>query len=132
MAWISIADLENQFGERDLPKTKVGNDLIIDEDKINEAIKQAELYFKQNLEAINVDTSLFEQDQIDEIKMYLLDYTRWVYSSKDTRMTNEIFERFKNANSWLSDVKKGKIKLINIDQPEALQTGFKTLTVLRG
>lgn len=132
MAWISISDLENQFGERDLPKTKVGNDLIIDEDKINEAIKQAELYFKQNLEAINVDTSLFEQDQIDEIKMYLLDYTRWVYSSKDTRMTNEIFERFKNANSWLSDVKKGKIKLINIDQPEALQTGFKTLTVLRG
>lgn len=131
MAWININELINQFGEKDLPKTKDGGSIVIDEDKINAAINQAELYFKQNLEAINVDTSKFEEPQISEIRMYLLDYTRWVYSNKDLRMTEQIEERFKNAVSWLSDVKKGKLKLINIEQDEDIETGFKIIELSR-
>lgn len=131
MNWITINDIEKQFGNKDLPRTKIDGEIVVDNEKTQEAIEQAELYFRQNLEAINIKTDKFEQPQIDEIKMHLLDYTRWIYSNKDLKMTEEIFERFKMAKQWLSDVKKGSIVLINIEQEEAVQSGFKTINLFR-
>ena len=125
-------DLIKQFGERDIPKIKINNVLVDDDEKVNEAIEQAELYFKQNLEAINVNTSLFQEPQIDEIKLSLMDYTRWIYSNKDLRMTKQIEDRFKAANKWLSEIKKGTIVLINIQQDEPVSTGTKSINLLRG
>ena len=61
-----------------------------------------------------------------------MDYTRWIYSNKDLRMTGQIMERFKQANKWLSDIKKGSIVLINIEQDEPVNTGIKSINLLRG
>lgn len=132
MSWINKEDIIKQYGNKDYPKIQIDGSLVDDDEKVEEAIIQGELYFRQNLEAINIDTSVFSEPQVEEIKMYLLDYTRWIYSNKDTRMTNQIFERFKIAKKWLSDVKKGTVVLINIEQDKStIQNGFSSLGILR-
>lgn len=134
MSWINKDDIILQFGKKDYPliKNEVTEDYEDNDEKVNEAIIQGQAYFKQNFESIGIDTSIFGEEQIDEFKMYLLDYTRWIYSNKDLRMTGEIFDRFKEAKQWVSDVKKGKISLVTIEQDKnEITAGVKTLKLVR-
>ncbi len=130
--WITIQDLEEAFGNFDLPKTKINDVKVIDEEKVNDAIKWSENWFKGNFESIGIDTSLFTDLQTDEFKMYNLDVTRYFYSNKDMKNTDEIRARYENAKQWMKDVKTGNIKLINIDQPEKINnSGFSIWKMVR-
>ena len=130
--WITIDDLKEAFGEFDLPKTKINNVKEIDTEKINEAITWSENWFRGNFEAIGIDTSLFTETQTNEFKMYNLDVTRYFYSNKDMKNTDEIRARYENAKQWMKDVKEGKIKLITIEQPDPIENkGFVVMTIVR-
>lgn len=131
--WITIDDLKENYGEFDLPKTKDETGAkVIDTDKINECIGWGENYFKGNFEAINIDTSLFTDTQVNEFKMYLLDVVRYYYSNKDLKNSGEIRTRFEHAKEWIKSVKNGDIKLITINQTEKINNkGFASVKLIR-
>lgn len=137
--WITIEDLLDEFSAGNINNKELPyigedeeGDLILNEDKINNAIVSARLEIESYLKAADVPTEPTPEDVIRKLRPCILNITRFYYSDVDGSMFETIEKRYNICKEKLNAIVSGKIVIYEDPESGKGNGGVQQIPLWRG
>lgn len=120
--YITIEEVKEQFGERDLPPKGTSSDDVM----VQKCIDRAGNYIDGILNSAGISLPI-SQETIDELKSSAFSLTRYYYKQRFASIPEFVIDDKDEALSFLNDVKLNIYKL----QTAQRTSGFRTIDIIQ-
>lgn len=120
--YITIEDLIETYGERDLPPKGTTPDVVA----VDAAIYRASTHVDMILESAGCEFPL-DEDTINKLKDYVLSITRYNYKKRSTNVPQFVIDDAANAQNILELIRRNEYPLLKNQQTK---TGLRVIDLI--